>query len=83
MSLVEMGHSELVSRLDEAGENLEELKDSFAFEDTAFSMKLMTDSLATTSRGRTTKKSPRKSATEAGVTPSGDSGGVDDSDAAG
>ncbi len=82
MSLVEIGHSELVSRLDEAGEDLEELKESVAYEDTAFSMKLMTDSLASTSRGRTSKKSPKKSASEPDVTPSGDSGGVDDSDAA-
>jgi Ca-activated chloride channel family protein len=74
-SLIETGNSELLSRLTEAEEDLEELKDSVATEDAAFAMKLMTDSLATTSRGRKRKKAPK----EPTVTPSGDSGDVDDS----
>jgi len=81
-ALVDMGRADLLDRLEDAEEDLSVLSESVASAPPMHSMKLMTDSLATTSRGRTTKKSPKKPASEPDVTPSGDSGGVDDSDAA-
>lgn len=78
-SLISMGREDLVSRLDEAEDDLTGLKDSVVAEDAVFAMKMMTDSLASTSRGRKVK-SGKKPTSGSNVTPLGDSGDVDDSD---
>jgi hypothetical protein len=77
-SLLSSGQDALVERLDEAEEDLTSLKDSVVSHDAMYSMKLMTDSLAMSSRGR--KPKPSKKSSNSNVRPSGDSGDVDDSD---
>ena len=77
-SLIDLGRSDLLSRLEEAEGDLSGLKDSVVTEDAVFAMKMMTDSLASTSRGRKVK--PVKKHSGSNVTPPRDSGDVDDSD---
>ena len=74
-TLIEAGQSQLLERLDEAALDLAGLKESVVVEDSSFAMKMMTDSLATTSRGRKRTKASK----DPSVTPSGDIGEVDDS----
>ena len=69
---------DLVTRLSEAEEDLTNLKDSLAYEAPDHSLKLMTDSLNATSRGRKIKAPKKPSGSN--VRPSGDTGDVDDSD---
>ncbi len=76
------GQDALVDRLDEAEGDLTGLKDSVVSHDAMFSMKLMTDSLAMSSRGRKPKTGKKRSPKASGSNgrPSEHSGGVDDSD---
>jgi Ca-activated chloride channel family protein len=81
-SLLASGQDALVDRLDEAEEDLTSLKDSVVSHDAMFSMKLMTDSLAMSSRGRKPKTGKRRSPKASGSSgrTSGTSGDIDDSD---
>jgi hypothetical protein len=81
-SLLASGQDALVDRLDEAEEDLTSLKDSVVSHDPMFSMKLMTDSLAMSSRGRKPKTGKRRSPKASGSNgrTSGTSGDIDDSD---
>lgn len=69
--------SDLLSRLDEASQDLTALRESLDFQLPNHSLKLMTDSLAMTSRGRKPKPAAKPSGSD--VRPSRDSGEVDDS----
>jgi Ca-activated chloride channel family protein len=76
-----VGDEALLGRLDEASSDLEGLRMSLDIEVPVHSMKLMTDSLAMSSRGRKPKPkpAPKPSSSGSAVRPPRDSGDVDDS----
>jgi len=78
-----LGDEGLIGRLDEASQDLQGLRMSLDIEVAEHSMKLMTDSLAMTTRGRKSKPkatpAPKHSSSESAVRPPRDSGDVDDS----
>ena len=61
-SLIKRGRSDLLVRLDEAGEDLNGFKDSIVREDSVFAMRRTTDWLNSTSRGRKAAASREASA---------------------
>ena len=85
--LAPLGTEALLGRLDEASQDLEGLRMSLDIQVPQHAMKLMTDSLSMTSRGRKSKPkstsgpTPKPRSSQSTVRPPGDSGDVDDSGA--